>query len=428
MLSTILTIYLLITILFCFFRIKVGLMMFLIYIVIVPFVKFLNFGVNFLNLILIVAVFFQYKVKSLDFTPLKPFIFLYGAQLIMIPFHSSVPIDYQLSMIRSDFMSSLLLPFAIHNVMHNDKKTVSSFTITMLCIIIVTSGYSLFLTTMAGFNPYMLALLPLNDQEFNDVYALASDGGRVFGRISGVFTHPMINGLFLAFSFIFIISKLNLKKLLSNKLLSILLFVVFITILLIGVRSAIVALGIGVVFYLLIEKKINLILASLLGLSLIYFVALSIPGMSDYMNSIVDPESSNVKGSSIEMRLEQFDGCMKEIESNPAFGKGYAWTNYYKENKGGHPTMLSFESLFIVILSNSGFVGLFIWIVMLIMYYKLIKKNLDITKFRILLALMLLYISYSMITGEYGYLRYFTIFYILIWNSELNYFKSKRNV
>jgi hypothetical protein len=402
--------------------------MFLIYIVIVPFVKFLNFGVNFLNLILIVAVFFQYKVKSLDFTPLKPFIFLYGAQLIMIPFHSSVPIDYQLSMIRSDFMSSLLLPFAIHNVMHNDKKTVSSFTITMLCIIIVTSGYSLFLTTMAGFNPYMLALLPLNDQEFNDVYALASDGGRVFGRISGVFTHPMINGLFLAFSFIFIISKLNLKKLLSNKLLSILLFVVFITILLIGVRSAIVALGIGVVFYLLIEKKINLILASLLGLSLIYFVALSIPGMSDYMNSIVDPESSNVKGSSIEMRLEQFDGCMKEIESNPAFGKGYAWTNYYKENKGGHPTMLSFESLFIVILSNSGFVGLFIWIVMLIMYYKLIKKNLDITKFRILLALMLLYISYSMITGEYGYLRYFTIFYILIWNSELNYFKSKRNV
>ena len=143
MLSTILTIYLLITILFCFFRIKVGLMMFLIYIVIVPFVKFLNFGVNFLNLILIVAVFFQYKVKSLDFTPLKPFIFLYGAQLIMIPFHSSVPIDYQLSMIRSDFMSSLLLPFAIHNVMHNDKKTVSSFTITMLCIIIVTSGYSL---------------------------------------------------------------------------------------------------------------------------------------------------------------------------------------------------------------------------------------------------------------------------------------------
>ena len=213
-----------------------------------------------------------------------------------------------------------------------------------------------------------------------------------------------------------------------NKLLSILLFVVFITILLIGVRSAIVALGIGVVFYLLIEKKINLILASLLGLSLIYFVALSIPGMSDYMNSIVDPESSNVKGSSIEMRLEQFDGCMKEIESNPAFGKGYAWTNYYKENKGGHPTMLSFESLFIVILSNSGFVGLFIWIVMLIMYYKLIKKNLDITKFRILLALMLLYISYSMITGEYGYLRYFTIFYILIWNSELNYFKSKRNV
>ena len=425
MLSNILTGYLIITILFCFLRLRVGLTLFLIYIIIVPFVNFLNFGANLLNMLLIAAVFFRFKIKSIDVTPFKPFIFLYIAQLVMIPFHDSVSHEYQLHVLRSDFMGTLFLPFAIHNVMQNVKSSVNSFSSTLFAIIIVAAGYSLLLTLTVGFNPYITVIMPLNGQEFREGLALANDD-RIFGRISGVFAHPMKNGLFLALSSIFIISKINSKKLSSQKLLLFLLSAVLITTLLIGVRSAIAALGISVAFFFLIEKKAKLNFATLAGLLCIVLVIVSIPGLSDYTNSIVDSESSKVKGSSLEMRVQQFDGCMKEIQSNPAFGNGYAWTNYYRENVGLHPTMLAFESLLIVVLSNSGFVGLIVWIIMLFIYYRLIRNKLDSTKFHLLLTLMVLYITFSLITGEYGYLKYFMIFYVIIWNSNLKYFESRK--
>ena len=424
MISNILTGYLITTILFCFLRLRVGLILFLIYIILVPFVNFLNFGANLFNLLVIAAVFFRFKIKSIDFTPFKPFIFLYIAHLVMIPFHSSIPLEYQLHVLRSDFMGTLLLPFAIHNVMQNDKSGMNSFSSTLFGIIIVAVGYSLLLTLTAGINPYMTVILPLNDQEFREGLAMASDY-RVFGRISGVFAHPMNNGLFLALSSIFIISKLNFKKPSSQKLLLFLLFAVLITILLIGVRSAIAAVGTSVVFFFLIEKKAKLNFVTLAGLLCILLVIFSIPGLSDFTNSIVYSESSNVKGSSIDMRIQQLEGCIKEIQSNPAFGNGYAWTTFYRENMGLHPTMLAFESLLIVVLCNSGFVGLIVWIIMLFIYYRLIRNKLDSYKFHLLLTLLVLYITYSLITGEYGYLKYFMIFYVIIWNSNFKYFEKR---
>lgn len=424
MLPDILTGYLIITIFFCFFRLRIGLILFLFYIIIVPFVNFLNFGANLFNTLLIAAIFFRFKIKSIDFTPFKPFIFLYIAQLVMIPFHGTVPYDYQLNVLRSDFMSTLLLPFAIHNVMQNDNSVVKSFSSTLFAIIIVASGYSLFLTSMVGINPYISFILPLNNQEFREVLAVASDD-RIFGRISGVFAHPMNNGLFLALSSIFIISKLNFKKLYSQKSLLFLLFIVFITTLLIGVRSAIAALGISVLFFFLIEKNAKLNWATIAGLLLFVFVIVSIPGLSDYTTSIIDSDSK-IQGSSFEMRAQQFDGCIKEIQSNPAFGNGYAWTTFYRENMGLHPTMIAFESLLIVVLCNSGFIGLIVWIIMLSIYYRLIRNKLESYKYHLLLTLMVLYITFSLITGEYGYLKYFMIFYVIIWNSKSKYSESRK--
>ncbi|GLB51553.1 hypothetical protein NBRC110019_05920 [Neptunitalea chrysea] len=142
--------------------------------------------------------------------------------------------------------------------------------------------------------------------------------------------------------------------------------------------------------------------------------------MEDFTKSIVDPESSNVKGSSLDMRTVQFEGCIDEIQNNFLFGNGFAWTSYYRLNFGTHPTMLAFESLIIMVLCNSGFIGLVLWGVMIFKYLKLVNRKIRLASHKsVLYAFMASYIGYSTITGEYGYLKYFLIFYSLIYMQNI---------
>ena len=113
--------------------------------------------------------------------------------------------------------------------------------------------------------------------------------------------------------------------------------------------------------------------------------------------------------------MSQMEGCLIEIKNNPLFGKGYGWTGYYEKNFGDHPIMLAFESLAYVVLCNSGFVGVIIWIVFIAMYLKKAKlflKNKDLCNSAI--TLMVYYVAYSMITGEYGYMKFLVLFYTFI--------------
>ena len=113
--------------------------------------------------------------------------------------------------------------------------------------------------------------------------------------------------------------------------------------------------------------------------------------------------------------MEQLQGCFHEIRNNPLFGKGYSWTGYYEQNFGDHPVMLAFESLVYVILCNSGFVGVVIWTFFLI---KLFRNTVKITKNKAIvisaITLTTYYLAYSTITGDYGYMKYLILFYIII--------------
>ncbi|WP_281752200.1 O-antigen ligase family protein [Neptunitalea chrysea] len=338
----------------------------------------------------------------------------------MIPFHDKVPYGFQFNIWRSQFMTILLLPFAAINVLDKDPKALRLFTRVLIIAIAVAIGYSFFLTKMRGFNPYIMAIFSMSGREFDQEYFMAEGGGRVFGRISGVFDHPMTNGLFLSFSLLFLMTKVNFNKLFKNKLLIFFILVNFICIVIIGVRSAIVGLGFGLVMFLLKERKFNVMFAGLFGLVLVLIILSQIPGMEDFTKSIVDPESSNVKGSSLDMRTVQFEGCIDEIQNNFLFGNGFAWTSYYRLNFGTHPTMLAFESLIIMVLCNSGFIGLVLWGVMIFKYLKLVNRKIRLASHKsVLYAFMASYIGYSTITGEYGYLKYFLIFYSLIYMQNI---------
>lgn len=404
--------------------------MYLLYQILVPFVsiKFgsLQFGQNLVNTVILFALFSAYfnKIKYFEYKSLMPFLFLFVSQFLLIPFHmESMPVNEQLNNFRLDIMGSLLLPFAMINVMKFDRNAYKLFRNVLLIGILIAVLYGIFLTTIPGINPWLIVTLPLNNLEFNDAYALAENGGRLFGRISSVFSHPMTFGLFLCLAFVFIYSLIQPKG--KNTIYILMLALLTVAIFICGIRTPIGALFVVVGFYLLMLRKFKFLVYVAVSILIIYFVISQFPDLYAYISSIFDSESSAVSGSSSQMRLEQLNGSLDVIKNNQLTGLGYGWTGYYKVLHGDHPILLAFESLLYVIICNNGYIGIGIWIVMLLLYYQYLYKHYTKSSRYILFSLMVAYISYSLITGEYGYMKYFLIFYVMILvNQKVN--KKKR--
>lgn len=417
-------------ILMLFLKLRIGICLYVAYMILVPYMN-INIGINLswnmVNTLLLVAFFISCNRGgkiSITFKPFLPFVFLFIARLMEMPFQDDVPLSYSLNLFRQELMNSLMLPFVIWNYSKKDSKLKEQLRNTVIACICIAFGYGLFLTTTDGLNPYQMLIMAANGAEWNAKYAEIG-GGRMFGRISSVFTHPMTYGLFLGMALVYIYSiRTHLNKYLSL----ILVFGVVAAIFLCGIRSPIGALFVAVFVFLLLSHKVKLIIQVALACGLCYVIISSVPELNSYVGSIFSGDKSNVQGSSIEMRIKQLQGCFYEIRNNPLFGKGYGWTQYYYENYGNHPVIFAFESLAYVILCNSGFVGVVIWIIFLFKILNNIKQNVRCEDIIILsLVLTSYYIAYSLITGEYGYMKYFVLFYTFILLEDKNV-KSNRKI
>ena len=325
-------------------------------------------------------------------------------------------------------MKYLILPFVLWNDIrfsHDSLRLYRNVTIT--CIIIAVL-YGLLLTRMPGINPYIITLSAANGEEFNYAYAAGNsgmgnnttlNGNRMFGRISSVFNHPMTFGLFLGFSLFYLYrNKNNLKKWLLYGVT----LLIMTDIVVCGVRSVFGATIIALMFLLILTRSFKLFFLILLGVSLLWTFATFIPSLNVYISSLLDSNSSNFSGSSLQMRLSQLEGCFEEIKNTIIEGKGYGWTGYYISHFDEHPTMLHFESLVFVILCNSGLVGALLWLTMGTIIIKYNNWS-ELPIASLLNSLFIFYIAYACITGEYGYMQYFILFYILMLGEDL-YFED----
>lgn len=399
--------------------------MFLLYSILVPYVVFFSFGKNIFPFLIVIALFFNYGISNLYYKALIPFFCLYFIQIIIIPFHLDVPFISQLNYLRVDIMGTLLLPFAMLNVMKNDQGALRLFSNTLIIAICIATIYSLYLVTIPGLNPYLVLISPLSGNEFNEAYASADNVGRVFGRISGVFSHPMRNGLFLSLATVFIAQRFLISSTRKEKTqFGLLLLAILISVFFIGVRTAIVATGLGSVVFLLLNRKFILLVYFIFGIGALLVIISQIPGMESFIGSITGSNTSGeVGGSSLDMRLNQLTGALAEIKHNPLFGHGAGWTVLYKEMRGDHPVLLAFESLIFIILCNHGFVGILSWLLMLVLYLRFIRIRLAFLYTNMLTVLIAVYLSYSIITGEYGYMSVFLIFYSILWaNGKKDFF------
>lgn len=307
-------------------------------------------------------------------------------------------------------MKTLVFPFVIWNICLQRKNN-DLIRYTMNACILIIVLYGLFLTSTKGLNYYLTAMMSVNGATFNEDYAMADD--RMFGRISSVFSHPMTFGLFLGFSFFYIYAQRHRQSALFT---AVSLGLIIVSMLFCGVRSCIGAFLVTIFYYLANRHNVKLVIISVLVGLVLYAFIKQIPQLNNYISSITDVENKkgHVSGSSIQLRITQLHGCLNEIESTPLLGKGYYWSEYYHAKNGNHPDMLAFESLVFVVLCNGGIIGCFIWIITFFRLQRGVKKRFNKDSSLLISLLSVYYIVYSIITGEYGYMQVFMIFYTLI--------------
>lgn len=316
--------------------------------------------------------------------------------------------------------SNLFFILFLYGNIQTYNYTAKWYSTTLFWVFCIITFYGIFLTTMPGLNPYQTIVRPLFGGEFNEAYAAGNSGlststqladGRLFGRISSVFSHPMTYGLNLGLFFIYCLYYLKdrLKYLIP------VLLCIFVAILVSGIRTPLAALAITSLFIMLYLRKFKSIFYGAIAFAI---VICGIPFISseagEYMMSIINSDDTETKGSSMAMRLDQLKGCFDIVESNILTGKGYGWSRWYNGLYGTHPKALWFESIIFSILVNTGIVGFIIWGYFVRGYYKyVVKKMKDVFTRTIFLALMVYYLTYTTITGDFG-IQYMFIFYTVL--------------
>lgn len=372
---------------------------------------------------------FRKIVKKRDYKPLSPFLLLLLGQFCLL-FTSEI---FEYSFNRWLFtVSFFCFALFLFGIIKSKPKTGKYFSITLFTVFCLITGYGLYLTTMPGINPYLMFVNPVFGIEFNEAYAAGNSGlststdlieGRLFGRISSVFNHPMAYGLNLGFFFIYCLYFLRKKP----KVMIVVLVCIFAAILVSGVRTPIGALGVTGLFIILYLRKFKYFIFGLIAFVVAIFgTELISAEAGEYMASIISSDDSETRGSSISMRLEQLEGCIQIVKDNFLTGKGYGWSNWYNETRGTHPKALWFESILFTVLVNTGILGMILWGFVIIGYYKYIVVKIKDTYTRaIFLALFLYYLVYSLITGDFG-INYFLIFYVVLLGITPKIFQRQR--
>lgn len=405
-----------IIILSLFLNIKLGLSLYVAYTFLVPYqLNYFGMPTVFVFNLALIFSYIAYVLRNgakvkLSFEYVKPFLVLYLILFSFVLFQNGVPFSDEYEMFKNTILNYLILPIILSSVYKNDKTVVNYLNNSILITAFVVLLYTMVLWRIEEYNPYVMFLSLESGSDVSEKLILSGET-RLMARISSVFSHPMNFGLFLLMFLAYLKTVYrDINKNIANILLCLAILCVFLS----GVRSAMVALFCMILLFLFLSKKIKLFAYASIGAVVSIIVLSQIPGMSETILSIFD-DNMDTSGSSKSMRMDQIVGCFNEIRDCFFFGKGYSWTSWYINNFEGHPTMLHFESLFIVILCNYGIMGLITYIVV---YFNILKNKIKELGSRddfIDVALIISsYIFFSMLTGDYGYMKYWLIFYVLI--------------
>ena len=370
---------------FSCFKLKYGIALCLFFEILVPPVfnlKLIGIPFNIRIFYALVYCIMLYKLRQkgmkMDSSILQPFFLLIFSLSVLAIFQWSTPIVFQLHSIFRVIVVVYFLPMLIWNVARFDSRNFNFIKLSFCLLVAISCLYGLFLTLMEGLNPYLMILYDVYTEDGFDIsYSAALGEGRLFGRIQSTFVHPMTWSLFLCFSFVILYVFFQKER---KKIYICLLLLVFFNIVISGVRTGIVVTVTCLLINLVQKKEFKFLfyLSIIVFLGLFFFV-ISNNELANYLLSIIDfsGKSSQVSGSSLNMRINQLLGCFDILGNNLLIGNGFSWNTYYMNINGDHPVLLAFESLLFVVLCNSGFVGILLWIYF---FFNILRKRIYMLK------------------------------------------------
>lgn len=404
-----------------FLDLKLSIAVYISYLILVPFLEIrlagLSLSYNLVNTLLFAVFLYHSLVKKsfkLNFQVITPFLFLYFSLLFLSMFTDGLPWSDQFNGWRASFMQTCLISFIIWNLALSDLKLLIYFKWAFLISISIAGVYGVYLMKLEGLNPYINMLSDYFGKDDVSLRFSEMEGRLDFSsasKIQATMAHPMTWTLILCFS---IIALSGIYTRTKNEKLWFLFALLGFNALISGVRTGIAALAIGFIYFLIRNRNIKLIIITFFLMVGLTVVIQSNESLSNLFASFTDVsgQKSDVSGSSITMRLNQLQGSINEIRGQELVGKGYGWTGYYLSENGTHPVILAFESLIFMVLCNSGFLGLMVWILFFILLFNVNRKILNLkTDVYLMDSFIIVYAAYSTGTGEYGYMPFFAVFY-----------------
>lgn len=428
----VITIWALLIIVLAFINVKYSIYTYIAYLILVPNMQLNALGIqlsyNLVNIAIICSYLFKLVIcnqnskkekTALDFCVITPFLFLFLSLLILSIFADELPFKEQFNNIRIALLKTCIIPFVFWNIAKYDPEFITNTKKVLIISMIIAGIYALYLIKLNGSNPYASFLANyFGISDIAELYTVFNTrlSFSSAAKIQSTMSHPMTYAFVLCFSILIISRELLIAR--KKIYLPILMLFAF-NLLISGVRTGIAALIIGGIYIIIASRKLKLLLLGIIMVSIFYCVIKLDSDVSAIFASMIDVSGDkyDMHGSSIPMRLNQLDGTISEIQQNGFWvGKGYGWTSYYIKTYGIHPVMSSFESLIFYVLLNSGVLGAICWSIFFLLIFRCNRKYITSKQDVFLLdAYTIIYISYAIGTGEYGYISFFSMFYALLY-------------
>ena len=335
-----------------------------------PCARVSSISFNTLMLCIIVVFFVRSLYKNslkISSTSLYPVNFLIIPLLILCVF-APTPFNFQFSQLSQFFITEILIFTLLMYFIQSEDHLSRIFQYLRYAYMII--GIYGILTYVIRQNP----LFTYFAKYFNYTINFTGDGtialmGGMAGRASGNLSGPLPWGqTSLAMLILFVFFETTKKEKMSY----IVIFLACLNCFLSTKRSVIVPMFIILIY--LLKKNMFFSKKKILKLLCIPFVLCllwNIPFFDTYKQNIVSATffwdddvayKNNIRGSSTELRQNQFEYALIMVKDHFLCGLGYGYPQYYSKHHGMHPIMLGFESLVYQVLVPSGIIGCFVWI------------------------------------------------------------------
>ena len=403
------------------FNVKCGLTLFLGYKILMPINGVMIAGHylygNYLALYLFIIFALRYgaKIREWNYTMVIPYALYFGWYMFAAWLGWS-PLE-SLAYIRSDILAITLVPLMVVNFAKFNFNDFTELRKALTLFVAIAVIYGVILIPFKGFNPYTVLMYQVSGREVPVDWLMDSE--RLFGRITSTFMHAMYYAAFLTFATIYVMFRFKCTGRSGYK---ILLFFAVVSIVTCGVRSAIMAFMAVMLYYYFKRGAARMFKFISLAMLLVIAIGIIVPQLYEYLLSPFSAgDDALVRGSSIDMRVAQWSAAFEVIRGSMLFGNGYGWSTDYIVNFGNHPTLLAFESQVVKQLCEGGIFGTLLFA---FVYYMFFSMKLHDALLKLFIPMMVIaYLVYTILTGDYLYSAYFMIFLSFIYAEKYSHEK-----